>query len=461
MIKYILLLLFTFKSFGEEIRQLDLRRSLILAENAIKKNYYLASLPFIKEAMVITKSPNEKLDEVIDRVLEVVGLAQFRFLPEDVLINSNSLFSKVVLAKKLIDSKKINDAKDIITDINDSHYIASLAYQIRGTIQMLTSEFESARSSYKQCVTVAQKRKKQYKKSDTRYEYFEFIESTCDISIARAYYKEGKFIEALNEYSKVDMRSYLFPSSLLESAWTLYRLEDYQTSIGRTIAFRAPFLKDYFYPETEQLIAMSFFKICHWDEVKDTLKYFDDKHYNNARALIKYLDKNTLKESKVLQTILERKNFFKSFKVTDLIFNRIRNTPSFIYHSNLLHLGVKELKRIRAMKGKDPLIGLYYNNAKRELRIKSTYLGYQIKAKLYKVANEFIKASQVLSLLGIEVHGYKRDKLANRKPYEVSEVDDLPIVRTVSNVNWDFTGEFWSDEIGSYVWSKESRCPKQ
>ena len=72
------------------------------------------------------------------------------------------------------------------------------------------------------------------------------------------------------------MRSYLFPSSLLESAWTLYRLEDFQTSIGRTIAFRAPFLKDYFYPETEQLIAMSFFKICHWDEVKDTLKYFDE-----------------------------------------------------------------------------------------------------------------------------------------------------------------------------------------
>ncbi len=461
MMKYILLLLFTFKSFSKEIRQLNLRRSLSLARDAIDKNYYLASLPFIKEAMVITKGPNKTLDEVIDQVVEIVGLAQLRFLPEDVLINSNSLFSKVVLAKKLIDAKKTNEAKSILEDINNTHFIASLAHQINGTIYMLQSQFDDARNSYKKCVTVAKKQKDKYKKIDTRYEYFEFIESTCDISIARTFYKEGKLIDALNEYSKVDMRSYLFPSSLLESAWTLYRLEDYQTSIGRTIAFRAPFLEDYFYPETEQLIAMSFFKLCHWDEVKDTLKYFDNKHYRSAKALIKYLDENKLKESKILQTILEKKNFFKSFEVTDLIFNRIRNTPSFIYHSNLLHLGVKELKRIKAMKGKDPLTGLYYNNAKRELRIKSTYLGYQIKAKLYKIANEFIKASQVLSLLGIEVHGYKRDKLANRRPYETTEIENLPIIRTVSNVNWEFTGEFWSDEIGSYVWSKESRCPKQ
>ena len=459
--RFICLLILSFSLFAQEIRDLDLQRSLVLAENAIDKGYYYASIPFLKEGLVITKTPNAKLDGLIDKVLENVGIAQIRFLPTDVLSKSNSLFAKIIHAKKLIDKKNYSIASSLLADIEENHFAQSLAFQVRGSIEMITNDFENARQSFNQCQLSSKKMRDSFKKTDTRHEYFDYIDSVCEVSIARSFYKEGKLRKALEKYSQVDMRSYLYPSVLLETAWTLYRLGDFQTSIGRTLSFRAPFLRDYFYPEAEQLAAMSFFKICHWKEVQDTLTYFDKNHYDNTKALIKYLDRNNLREQTVLKLVVEKSKTLNSFKITDRVFSRIRNTPSFIYHSNLLHLGVKELKQIRSQKGKDPLTGLYYNNTKRELKLKTVFLGYKIKSKLYKIANDFIKASQVLSLLGIESHGFKREKIANKQPYQINNTGRLPIVRTISSVNWDFKGEFWSDEIGSYVWSKESKCPKQ
>ena len=460
MIKLLLSTILVFQVSASEIRELDLKRSLRLAKDAISKGYYFASVPFIKEGLVITTSPNSELDEVIDRVLENIGIAQFRFLPEDVLSKSNSLFAKIILVTKYIEDKKLDKAKGILSSIDDKKFISPLAYQTKGTLLMLMNDFESSRSALKKCHLLAQEKKKLFNKTDTRYEYFDYIKATCNTTIARTYYKEGKLKDALSHYSSIDMRSYLYPSVLLETAWTLYRLGDFQTSIGRALSFRAPFLDDYFFPEAEQLASMSFFKLCHWEEVKKILKYFDKNHYNSTKALVNYLEKNSLSEQDILKQVILRKNNLKGFKITDKIFNRIRNTPSFIYHSNLLHLGIKELKKIKANRGRDQLAGLYYNNAKRELKIKSVYLGYKIKTKLYKIANNFIKVSQVLSLLGIESHGFIREKLANRKEYQRSNTEKLPIVRTVSSVNWDFKGEFWSDEIGSYVWSKASQCPK-
>ena len=257
------------------------------------------------------------------------------------------------------------------------------------------------------------------------------------------------------------MRSYLFPSSLLEVSWVLYRLKDYNTSIGKTLSYRAPYMNDYFFPEGELLAAMSFFKICHWDEVKKILTYFDKKHYNNSKKLIKFLNKGSISEQNLLKLVIQKKNTFKTFSISKQILNRVRNTPSFIYHSNLFHIAVNELKRIKANRNNDKLAGLYYNNTKRELKVKSAYLGFRIKSNLYKVANEFIKTSQVLSLLGIEVHGFKRDKIANRLKYQSEDIEDYDFVRDGSNVKWSFNNEFWADEIGSFVWSKESRCPKE
>ncbi len=445
---------------ANEVRELDLQRSIVLAQNSIAKGYYFASIPFLKEGLVITKAPNEKLDNLIDKVLENVGITQISFLPIDVLSKSNSLFAKIIHAKKLMDNNRYSAASSLLNQIQDDHFAQALALQVKGTIEMTLSNFKEARTSFKKCQESSESMRDSFKKTDTRHEHFDYINSVCEVSIARSFYKEGKLKKALDVYSQVDMRSYLYPSVLLETAWTLYRLGDYQTSIGRTLSFRAPFLNDYFFPEAEQLASMSFFKICHWNEVQNTLIYFDKNHYKNTRALIEYLNRNSLREQDVLKLVIDKSRALKSFTITDRVFNRIRNTPSFIYNSNLLHLGVKELKMIRSQRGKDNLAGLYYNNTKRELKLKTVSLGYKIKSKLYKVANNFIKASQVLSLLKIESHGFKRDKIANRQPYQVTNSERLPIVRTVSSVNWDFRGEFWSDEIGSYVWSKESKCPK-
>ena len=92
------------------------------------------------------------------------------------------------------------------------------------------------------------------------------LKDPCLINKARKNYKLGKFKKGLKELEKIKIYGPAWPDLLREKAWFHYQLKEYRKVSGIILTYESPFLVPYKKPEDRYLEALTYYKMCLYDE---------------------------------------------------------------------------------------------------------------------------------------------------------------------------------------------------
>ena len=83
--------------------------------------------------------------------------------------------------------------------------------------------------------------------------------------------------------------SRIWPEILFEEAWSSYYQKDYNRTLGKLVTYKAPILNYIFNPEIEVLKALSYMKLCLYNDAKTVSDSFWNTYLGPSQALGNYL----------------------------------------------------------------------------------------------------------------------------------------------------------------------------
>ena len=296
------------------------------------------------------------------------------------------------------------------------------------------------------------------------------LREQANLNIARVYYEKKNYLQAFQSYNKIPRDSDYWLDTIFESAWAYFLIKKHNNVLGNIHTIQSPFFSDRFYPESYILQAVTFLRLCRYNQVKQSQKAFLNiyRPLNIAlrRLLNEYKDRpkdffNLIKSysqgtlsryQKAFPIVdyLSRTNIFKSAMSTvgksDLELSKLSNTPT----------------KWRASGLEDELAS--YIKTKREAATKN---GGENLIKAAKESQNYLRQlTSQTDFIRLEMNLGKIEKLKEKLDhFGANEAEKYNFIGGLQELKvgqsleyWPFQGEYWEDELGGYVFNIDSRC---
>ena len=425
------------------------------------KNLYSAAI-FLKTHLELGRPLNARLEKILLRVVMKTGVFAFLDLKQEVAkkYRKSSPTINFIMALQFFHRQDFKKSIQLLRRIPKNHYLSVEALFIRGTAYALMGKFSLANAYYKRCEKQSSKRKGS---SDMPERYIAFINESCLIHRARILYEQKKFQQALNIYKSISKESYLWPYILIEKAWSYYKLKNYNRTLGLLATYNVSLLDSYFLPETDVLKALSYVRLCLWDDASKVVNKYQS-HVEKAQslklAINKYRGKTLMGE--IIKSAKRKKT---TSYVGNLMF-QIRKKARFNKNFKAYLMLVKERKKMARMK-KTPVVRSLLRKLKiMEIKGFQVFSNY-IQQHMFNFLNDLNKFSVEMNKIMVFIAAQERSLLyaAEEEPVNTKK---QKITRTrghVRNVDrssteqfYTINGEFWADEFGEYSYALSSRC---
>ena len=427
-------------------------------EELIDDGYYYTAIPLIKEYLVSSrKIDSRKMDSLLDKVIKNVGVRQFEVLSKKILGRVNLPVIHYIYAKKLFRERKYSKSlKRLNATIPSNHYIKPFALMLEGSNYSLLGKTQSAIEAYKECID---KSNRFIGSNHKINEQLKINRDFCVIGIPRTYFNIGNYQKAHSMYLDLPKRSHIWPEILFEEAWTSFYLNDYNRALGKLVTYQAPVLTHIFNPEIDVLNALTYFELCLWDDVKQSVDRFYETYGNSYGKIRKFLKQHGRDYKyyyllgKSVQIGKKRGN-----NVLNRMLKSITRDPSYVEMLHSFNRGKEELERSDQLESRSTR-GFVKKNLREALFLERDLIGAYVRKNLYILTRELEKSLEGMSAIKLEV-------LSRKKKMIYSVADNMGrtrgniknLSRTSKQYFWNFNGEFWADELGDYVFSLKSRC---
>lgn len=430
-----------------------------LTISLVEGGYYFSALPFMKEYLVSNKGRvDESLERAFDKLLSYTGSKPFEVLPSQTLNRINSSNVKYILAKKYFREGKYQTAQKMISSINASHPVYPFALHLQATIYSILNQNDLANSSFKDCVDFSGSRLKRTE-DPFRVKQLNINKDTCILGVARSQFASGNYQQADLSYLDVPKSSPVWPQVLFEEAWNSYYLNNYNRTLGKLVSYRAPVLDFIFNPEIEVLKALSYYRLCLYDDAKESVDNFYGEYLSPAKKLRKFIrskGKNydyfyKLAVNYEAQRVSEDGLLTKALQsvVRDLAYQELKESvvKSFLELEKVKNLNNSSFKR--RMEG----------NLQSVINTYQKIIGSFVRGNLINKYNEVFTAFKSMSYIKLEVLSERKKRLYQNRDFDSSKRGDVKYIkRNEKQYFWDFNGEFWADELGDYVFALGSKC---
>lgn len=281
------------------------------------------------------------------------------------------------------------------------------------------------------------------------------------LNLARVYYENQNFEEAITSYGSLSKNSPFWLDALFEGAWTFTWLKNPNNTLGNLHTVLSPFYVKRFYPEAHILRTISLFKLCYYDEVKTLLKDFSEHFGPDEEKLKKLLVK------------LERMPGEAFSYVRDRDSNSSMNMAFVIDKSRRLTAYKKTLLFLEDFEVEQKEVSLNFDSPIREEFFKSMT---QIKNEVIKITDKKIIARvrgaldelkdmfEQLTLIEadhllIGIARIKEELNLVRASGEEEFIGGMQkLVLGQALEYWPYDGEYWKDELGGYVYNIPNLC---
>ncbi len=452
----IILLTFSFSSFAswrsaETIlagNYQDKTERIIL--ELVSSGYYFSALPLMKNYLLRDgKNLNRKMDSALTKLIENVGGKHFETLPGKYLSRSGSSSIYYILAKKEFRKQKFNLALDYLARIQSGHKIYPFAKHMEATIAAFKGNSQLAASKYQTCISTSE--------SFSGLNY-QVNRDSCIAGKARVEFNNKNYDRSDLLYLDVPKGSRIWPEILFEEAWNSFYQGNYNRTLGKLVSYKAPVFEHFFNPEVEVLTALSYLKLCLYQDAKSVSDKFYDENWHSFRKLHSSLRRNSKKASYFYNQMIDfEKNGKAPNSLVRKILKSIRSDFSYKEQKNQLQRLAREFEAVRD-KDKSRLKALAMENLQDSLRVHKLILGAYLRGKFNSFYQQLYQAFEGISYIKLEVLAQRKAKLYDFSKQKRSRGDVQYIERNEKQYFWDFNGEFWADELGDYVFALKPEC---
>ncbi len=436
-----------------------------IARQLINGQFYFSAIPYINQYLEINNEIDAELEKDIETLVIKTGTMAVLNLDEKKLDSFNIPAIALVHGTRLFNKGQMEKAYGVISKIPEAHQFSSEAALIKGTIKNLDRKLIEASTHYQNCIAKALKYENE-SKGEKLKRYYTYLKETCIIRDARVKMEEKKYPEALIIYQQIEKRSYKWPYILMDKAWAAYYMEDYNRSIGLSITYKSPLLESYFFPESEVLMALSYYNLCLWDDAMKVVNHFNEVYQPKAEALKDILAKNKDSNTYFLDLYYaepEKRENLNPF-IRNLI-TQTRKQVKFNLDLNSLKSAKEELAQLKKLKNKTEFTLNLEANLEGTINFINAHINYYIKKEIYSFINEIRKHSFSMFNLKLELLSKKRADLYNttndQKSLNRDRGNSVNVNRKSDQYFFDFNGSFWADELGDYSFGLSSKCEKE
>jgi hypothetical protein len=363
-----------------------------------------------------------------------------------------------IKGQKLLMQNKYSEAEVEFKTLNEKDFFYGEAQMALGVLFSIQKKNDEALKSYETCVNHSQKTKELSIKHNKLIMYYDLLGQTCQIHMARLLAMKGEAENSIKKYEEIKKTSYIWPQTIMEKAWNYYHLQNYNQSLGMTVALKAPILVDYFTPEAEYLMALSYSKMC---------------LYNDSLSIINQYYSNYLAKTQELKTFIDTK---KDFSFLEIIQDEAKQTALHPYVKSLLTRIKKQMKfnvelqhylkaqleltKLNEIARPSPLWPEVRTNLTQDIKFRGDNLNRMIRNFLVEFINDVFLNSSRLFDLNLEIIAKQKDLIYQNQELASDRArgDENQLKRDPLIHYYLFNGEFWADEIGDYSFGLKSNC---
>ena len=398
----------------------------------------VALIPWIKERLYESSSLNSQYNLLQEQIL-IAGSQHFELFNEKDLKKHRSDPVAYILGKKMFSKGRYYESGQYLDTVRKSGPLYPHAQYILGTIAVTEKSFNQAEVHFKNCFKESEKWQSDYDGPIIVNKQFKMLNELCAVGLARSKYSNGKLNDSEQKFMELDKRSRIWPSILMDEAWLHFYLGNYNRTLGKIVTYNAPQLKFSAPSDFSPLAAYAYLKLCLYDDVlKITEKYYED-------TMMQIKELNAIKLSPT--------------QLDSEMGKSLKKHPSLFFYQESLKLAEIENTKINRDTKLDHRKVLIDNLQDFE-EFQNKIISRQIKKIAEKRIFDLRQTLENLSYLKLEVLGKKKESLYRGEEWNGVRGDIKYLKRNSKQYFWDFTGEFWADELGDYVFALASECKK-
>lgn len=422
-----------------------------------KKYYFSALNEFFKETYA-REIINDDLKRLED-LLYYTGIELLEDYDPSLLQKYPTSSTRFILARQALQQKKYKDALDLFSKIHPDHRYYPEGKLLEAQVYDQQNNPKERLKSYEACQVAAEKNESQVP-SEKIKRYYRMVYEICLVNKARHHFKVEEYKESLDAYNKIPKKSYKWPYLLLEKAWVYFQMGDYNRALGLLTTYKSPLLDTYFFPEAEYLAALSYFKLCLYEDSLTIINQFYQVYRPRFQALDGVLKKNRNSQNYFYNLMFKPGEELKAQETfVKQIITRMKKQTRFSLDFNAIYKISQEIKRIEQNEKpqiKQKLVP-HLTEVKENMINK---INYNAKTDIFQFLESVPFLSSELFKLNLEIISRKKDLVYMNKKLiaDRSRGDYDNVKRDKFEYFWTFQGAFWADELGDYSLGLKSNC---
>jgi hypothetical protein len=325
-------------------------------------------------------------------------------------------------------------------------------------------EGKPAVAAFKDILVIGQEKPKQYKADDIA-NYNELAQ----LQMARVFYSTQQFDTSIKYFEKLDQNSADWAESLFEASWAYYMKSLNSKALGNIHTLNAPYFENQFFPESELLKSVIYFKYCLYDQAEEAIQDFNDKYgplKKNLEEMVAKFDDNAEfydyvkkvkagkaglddKTQRLVMSVLNDKTLLKTFAWVDELNKELAMHAKSDKAWQTTQVASEVLQELTVQQS------VAAAEAGKVARDRIERLARELRS----LTNDGLKIKY--EILNGKAEKLSVDSLAGKGVQQVSKSHkEEPIIVDDEHFQWRFNGEYWKDELGYYRFKIRSRCTK-
>lgn len=404
---------------------ISFRNVLLSAEEKNKELYEKA----IKNAAIITDRLDmvERLGKVIDK------------LPAGYIPSSVSGIAHYAQGVYHFSTGQTESALSHLKSVNPESLFYDKSLMYLGVISTKKKDYKEASYYFGKLVELTRGKRQQFP-----------LQELARLNWARTAYSMGNIEKSIELYSQFLSSSPYWLTVLQEASWPLMRVNDTTVSLGNLHTVLSPFYREDLVGESYILKATILYSLCKYEEMKRTLNQFFNVYDPVVRSMQQ--ESRSLGSGEAFyQAFSEQKGLNQSF------INYIKRDAGISRDLSIL----KSLKTERvnlAKYSKDSSIVNLINLNEEAQRTIEIQMGNTMQKLHRKNLTDLIAQREQANYLKVEIVTGEKEMIEGQKGLPPKRITDVETSVASGYHFWPFTGEYWEDELGTYVYTTESAC---
>jgi hypothetical protein len=266
-------------------------------------------------------------------------------------------------------------------------------------------------------------------------------------------------------YKKVKEDGEFYPSALYESSWGLFKMHKFNEALSVLHSLQSPFFEQIYFLKSYLLSGAIYLEDCLYEDALVTLTSLEQQ-FNDLADQIDRFAKQARSPREYYPLLSSKKRLPNGTEVYayEQLFNLASANRDFLGIHHYIERLAREQKTLADLKRpRADLLARLLQQRSSDLQVRASYLVGQ---KLLITRQLIADFRDMKDFLRYEIVSSERKILQTRSlrlaPPVLTGAELIKPEFTESLKQtmlwWDWDGEYWQDEIGSYLYGLKSRC---